>query len=111
MIRRYDSGGAYTKNVHIGEAIVQIEHFESRLAHAVLNAWKKYVPGVKSRANKTKELVRLAIDKAQVFSGDQPVSVSDFRRQVDELRETGFVLQQTLYGMLDMLEDEGKKIV
>jgi hypothetical protein len=71
----------------------------------------KYGPNVKMRANKTKELVRLAIDKAQVFSGDQPVSVSDFRRHVEALREAGFVLPQTLYGMLDMLDDEGKKIV
>lgn len=71
----------------------------------------RFGPERKGRANKTKELVRLATEKVLLFKGDTPVSVSDFRRHVEELRDAGFTLPQTLFGLLDTLEAEGKVIV
>jgi hypothetical protein len=45
------------------------------------------------------------------YDGHGPISVSEFRRDVEALRSGGYVLPQMLHAMLDTLEGEGKKFV
>lgn len=45
------------------------------------------------------------------YQGNGPIAISELRRDVDELRAAGYVLPQTLFAMLDILDREAKTLL
>lgn len=61
----------------------------------------------KERAQKTIDLVSMGVEVLQSNNGNGPIAISEFRRDLERLRDAGFDLPQTLFGMIDEYEKEG----
>lgn len=55
--------------------------------------------------------VEIGIKVLSKHYGGGPIAIKDFCRDVEELRSKGFILPQTLYGLLHILERENKTII
>jgi len=66
---------------------------------------------IKKKSHELVDLVSLGLSALNRYQGDGPIAVSELRRDVEELRDAGYVLPQTLFATLDLLDREEKTLL